>query len=48
MGLYLLNAFTELVATLKVFSFLKINNKKGLSKPSEITENKEERILKLK
>jgi hypothetical protein len=36
------------LTTLKVSSFLKINNKKGLSRPREIIENKAERILKLK
>ena len=35
-------------ATIKVSCFLKINNKKGLNKASDTTENKEERILKLK
>ena len=34
--------------TFSVSSFLKINNKKGLSSASEITENSEDKILKLK
>jgi hypothetical protein len=37
-----------LAIALSVSSFLKINNRNGLSKPSEITENTEDKILKLK
>ncbi len=48
MGLILLNEFAWVLTALKVSSFLKINNKKGLSNPSEITENNAERILKVK
>jgi hypothetical protein len=44
----LLKVLAVLLTTLNVSSFLKINNKKGLSKPRDITENKVERILKEK
>ncbi len=37
-----------LAAMLSVSVFLKISNKKGLSKAREITENRDDKILKLK
>jgi hypothetical protein len=46
--LILLKVFDGELIALKVSSFLKINSRKGLSKPRDITEKSAERMLKLK